>query len=153
MKTTRILFALIFFAALAMGCDRATAPAPTAQQSDEAAVKAAIQSYLASRGTLNLEAMEVDFKQVKVTGDRAEAQVEFRAKAGAGGMQMVYALERQGGVWTVKGSQSPGMQTGHPPVGGAAAPQPGELPPSHPPITPQPQQQQPPPAKPKKQSW
>jgi hypothetical protein len=149
MKTTRILFALIFFAALTMGCDRATAPAPTAQQSNEAAIKTAIQSYLASRGTLNLEAMEMDVKQVNITGDRAEAQVEFRAKAGGGVMQMVYALERQGGVWTVKGSQSPGMQTGHPPVGGTAAPQPGELPPSHPPITSQPAK--PAPAKPKKQ--
>ena len=145
MKTTRIIFALIFFASLAMGCDRGTAPAPTAQQSNEAAVKTAIQSYLASRGTLNLEAMDVDIKEVKVTGDRAEAQVEFRAKSGGGGMQMAYALERLNGVWTVKQSQSPMGESSHPPIGGAAAPKPGELPPSHPPITPQPT-----PAKPKK---
>lgn len=149
MRKTRILFALIFFAALAMGCDRATAPAPTAQQSNEAAVKAAIQSYLASRGTLNLEAMDVNFKDVKITGDRAEAQVEFRAKAGGGGMQMTYALDRLNGVWTVKQSQSPMGESAHPPIGGAAAPQPSVLPPSHPPITTQPPQ--PAPAKPKKQ--
>ena len=143
MKTTRIFIALILFSALVVGCDRGTAPAPTAQQTDEAAVKAAIQSYLASRGTLNLEAMEVEYKDIKVTGDHADAQVEFRAKSGGGGMQIAYSLDRLNGVWKVKQSQSPSGESAHPPVGGAATPPSEVLPPSHPPITTQP-------AKPKK---
>ena len=149
MKTTRILFALILCAALATACNRGTTPANTAatpQQSNEAAIKAALEKYLASRGTLNLEAMQMDVKQVNITGDRAEAQVEFRAKASGGAMQMAYSLERVAGVWTVKTTQTPGMQTAHPPIGETAAPKAGELPASHPPIT-----TQSPPAKPKKE--
>ena len=136
MKTTRIFLALILCVGLLAGCSRGTAPAGTASkpQSDEEAIKLALRNYLASRGTLNLDAMEMDVKKVDITGDKAEAQVEFRAKGGEGAMQMTYALERQAGVWTVKTSQTPGMQTAHPAIGEAAAPKSGELPASHPPI-------------------
>jgi hypothetical protein len=135
MNTKRILFALIACALLAAGCSRGTAPSAPQEDPNRAAIRAALEKYLASRGTLDLAAMEMDIKQISFTGDRAEAQVEFRAKGGSGAMQMAYTLERQGGVWTVKESRSPGMQTVHPPVGEPAVPKAGELPASHPPIT------------------
>jgi hypothetical protein len=136
MKTTKILFALFLCVALVAGCSRGTAPAGTAAkpQTDEDAIKLALRNYLASRGTLNLDAMEMDVKKVDITGDTAQAQVEFRTKTGEGAMQMTYSLERQAGVWAVKTSQTPGMQTAHPPIGEAAAPKSGDLPASHPPI-------------------
>lgn len=137
----RTLFALLTLLALvAAGCSRGTSPAtsgaPASQEDPErAAIRAALTKYLNERGTLNMDAMEMDIKDVKFTGDRADVQVQFRAKGVEGaGMDMGYVLEREAGAWVVKTSASPGMQT-HPPVGGAAGAS-GELPPSHPPLTP-----------------
>ena len=116
---------------LAAGCKKDQA------SRDQQAIRAAMQKYLAERGTLNLDAMEMDVKQATVTGDTAEAQVEFRAKQGGAGMQMSYKLQRQGDHWVVTGSQATGMGMAHPPLGQAtpSTPPSGQLPAGHPPIT------------------
>ena len=137
----RFLYAFLrLITLLAAGCSRGTAPATSgaaANQEDpeRAAIRAALTKHLNERGTLNMAAMDMDIKDVKFTGDRADVQVQFRAKGTEGAaMDMAYVLEREAGAWVVKTSASPGMQT-HPPVGGAAGAS-GELPASHPPVTP-----------------
>lgn len=135
-----VSFAILILMAIA-GCGRSVAPAPGG---DEAALRAALEKYLAERTGLNLPAMDIVFEDVKVEGDTAHAQVEFRTKDGQGAMQMGYAFERKDGVWSVKGAEASGISTGHP-VPGAAAPTPdsGQLPAGHPPIA-QPEKSQPP---------
>lgn len=135
----RTFFAFLTLIALTLaGCSRGTAPPASASQEDpeRAAVRAALTKYLSERGTLNMDAMQMDIKDVKFTGDRADVQVQFRVKdAQDAGMDMDYVLQREAGVWVVKTSASPGMQT-HPPVGGTTGGASGELPASHPPLTP-----------------
>ena len=89
---------------------------------DRQAVRAALQKHLAERGNLNMAAMDMDVKQVTVSGNRADAQVEFRAKQGGPSMQMAYALERQGDAWVVRGGRPLGGEMSHPPTDGATPP-------------------------------
>ncbi len=115
------------------GCQREQ-PAPTAGQSapaalapdvssaENAAVEAAVRGYLASRPGLNLEAMNVEFKDIKIAGDAAEADVLFRSRTGEGEMTMHYRLLRQGSQWVVQRDPAPSGS--------------GPLPPGHPPTTP-----------------
>lgn len=138
----RVLVPLAILLAIAVGgCGRSQAPAPGG---DEAALRAALEKYLSERTGLNLPAMDIVFEDVKVEGDTAHARVEFRTKDGQGAMQMGYAFERKGGVWSVKGAEASGMSTGHPVPGGAPAAGSGQLPAGHPPVT---QPDTPPPAK------
>ena len=41
--------------------------------SDNQAIRAAVQQHLAQRGTLNMSAMDMEVKQVSVQGDQATA--------------------------------------------------------------------------------
>lgn len=78
------------------------------QENDNEAIRAGILQHLASIGTLNMSAMEMDMRSVAVTGNQAHAEVEFRAKnsgSPGGGMQVVYDLEKRGGAWVVLKSQ------------------------------------------------
>jgi hypothetical protein len=136
----RLFVSLAILVAIAIaGCGRSQAPAPGG---DEVALRAALENYLSERTGLNLPAMDIVFEDVKVEGDTAHAQVEFRTKDGQGAMQMGYAFERKDGVWTVKGAEASGMSTGHPVPGAAPAPDSGQLPAGHPPIA-QPEKAQP----------
>jgi outer membrane lipoprotein-sorting protein len=71
---------LLAGAALALvcagGCNKTATTNP-----DENAIRAALQSYLASRPGLNISAMDTNVKQVSVTGNTAQARVEFKAEA------------------------------------------------------------------------
>ena len=67
------------------------------QASDNDAIRAGIQQHLASVGTLNLGAMDMDIRSVTVNGNQAHAEVEFRPKTGGApgaGMQVAYNLTR-----------------------------------------------------------
>src|ERR1700730_822491 len=88
---------MIFLLAAAAGCKK--------QANNQDAIRASIEKHLNGRADLNLSAMERDVKQISVNGDHATAQVEFRLKQGDARMQVEYALERQGGEWTVMNSQ------------------------------------------------
>lgn len=127
----RLLFGWVaLLLAFTAGCGKAT---PV--NADEQAIRAALQKYLAGRGTLNISAMDMDVKQVNVTGNTAQARVEFKAKGSGAGMEMTYNFERQGDTWVVKSSQNTGGLT-HPPTDPGAMPPPsGELPAGHPPVT------------------
>lgn len=84
--------------------------------------------------------MDMNVKQVNVTGNTAQARVEFKAKGSGAGMEMTYNLERQADGWVVKSSQNTGGLT-HPPVDagsmppGSAPTGSGDLPAGHPQIT------------------
>lgn len=113
------------------GCNKNPATNP-----DETAIRAALQKYLASRPGLKVSAMDTNVKQVTVTGNTAQARVEFKARGSGAGMEMTYNLERQNGAWVVKTSQNTGGLT-HPPIDQGAPPagDPDALPLNHPQVT------------------
>lgn len=82
--------------------------------SDQDAIRASVAQHLKSNGTLNMAAMDMDFTQVAINGDSAQAQVVFRLKQGGATMQVAYNLKRQDGAWTVLKSQPAGGQFEHP---------------------------------------
>lgn len=89
------------------------------------AVKAAIDEHLAKRrGQLALGNMNVEVREVKFQGDRAEADVVFTTQAGAS-MGMHYTLRREADRWVVERGASPdmGMPSGHPSMTEPAHPQ------------------------------
>jgi hypothetical protein len=53
---------------------------------------------------------------VTITGDEAQAQVEFRLKQGGGGMQVAYTLQRVQGSWVVGHGRPSGGEISHPPM-------------------------------------
>lgn len=92
------------------------------QASDNDAIRAGIQQHLASVGTLNLGAMDMDIRSISVNGNQAHAEVEFRPKTGGApgaGMQVAYNLEKRDGAWVVLKTQ---------PLGGIQHPDPGQNP-------------------------
>ena len=102
--------------------------------SQEAAVRAAVEAYLQKRNDLALNKMEMQIKDVKVNGDKADAQVRFSSKENAQlAVTIQYSLNRAGDHWEVASStpvggdshQSTGMpmEGGANPHGGAAPPQ------------------------------
>jgi hypothetical protein len=130
MRKLAWLVCIVLLFGFAAGCRKAE---PVS--ADDQAIRAALQKYLAERGTLNISAMDMDMKQVNVTGNTATARVEFRAKGSGAGMEMTYNFERKGDTWAVKSSQNTGGLT-HPPIDQSATPaSPGELPSGHPPVT------------------
>jgi hypothetical protein len=120
---------LILLLDFASGCKK--------QANDQDAIRASIEKHLNGRADLNLSAMDREVKQISVTGDHATAEVEFRLKQGDASMQVEYALERQGGEWTVTNSQ-PGGQNSRPAMMPPHSTAPGSgastMPPGHPPV-------------------
>ena len=60
--------------------------------------------------------MDREYKQISVTGDQAQADVEFKVKQGGATMEMTYLLERHAGDWVVLKSHPAGGQFEHPPM-------------------------------------
>jgi len=90
------------------------------QASDNDAIRAGIQQHLASVGTLNLGAMDMDIRSISVNGNQAHAEVEFRPKTGGppgAGMQVAYNLEKRDGAWVVLKTQPLGGMIQHPDPG------------------------------------
>jgi hypothetical protein len=128
-------------------------------------IRAGIMKHLSSLNTLNLNAMDMSITNVNIQGDQATAIVEFRPKNGApsgAGMQVSYALQKQGGEWVVVKNAAIGGTINHPPPGSnphmltnqqgsggnptampdllhpGASNSNGALPPGHPPVNPHP---------------
>jgi hypothetical protein len=111
------------------------------------AIRDGVVKHIAGMNGLNVNNMSIVVTQATVNGDKAEANVEIRAKnaePGAPPMQLVYQMQKQGEEWVVvKGQPTGGMQhpapgemppgggglpPGHPATGGAS----GQMPPNHP---------------------
>ena len=89
-------------------------------KADDEAVQAAVRQRLASLGTLNVQAMDLDFTRVTVQDNRATAEVSFRPKASASSgaaMQVTYQLEKKEGVWGVMKTSAAGGAFEHPDPG------------------------------------
>ena len=130
----------ILISAFLIGCG-----ASSDSQSTEA-VRKSIVDYLAKRGDLNMEQMNVEVASVSFREDEADVTVSIQLKGGTPdqGMRMSYTLERQNGDWVVKDKRGQGgtenphggaapsgpLPSGHPP-----APT-GEIPSGHPPVNP-----------------
>lgn len=154
MKRAMLVFGLFVLVLSASACNK--------QQNENDAIRAAIMQHLGGLKSLNLSAMEMDLRNVAISGNQAHAEAEFRPKTGAppgAEMQVSYNLEKRDGAWVVLKSQPAGGMIQHPDPGqnphnnpgvhpgslpnfsdvlnpgGAASP--GSLPPGHPPINPQ----------------
>jgi hypothetical protein len=97
------------------------------------AVRGAIVDYLNARPdkmgqTVNVEISTLTFSS---GGNEAHATVKFTPKAGGPGMDMAYALDRNGSKWVVRAHTEGGAN----PHGAAKLP---ALPPNHPPVDKQP---------------
>jgi hypothetical protein len=167
-----IIFAVL--AAVLAGCQQrsnSVSGAPVVASADAGpndAIRTAIQAHLSHNGNLSLKSFDTEVKQVKLEGDRAEAQVEFHVKNGPGTMRLTYALLKRDGAWSVIESTPGGSNFSHPALdktqppaaggtmggdsavfraldnfhGGAATP-PQNLPPGHPAVVASPKDKQP----------
>lgn len=116
-----IRFAAVFLGMLAAvwvlgGCKQ--------QASTNDAIRAGILQHLRAVGTLNIGAMEMDFRSVSINGKQAHAEVEFRPKTGApagAGMLVSYDLEKQDQGWVVLQSKTGGGMIQHPAPGQSMA--------------------------------
>jgi hypothetical protein len=119
----KIGFMFCSFALLALiaGCKQ--------KQNDDEAIRAAVRQHLTALGSLNLQAMDMDFTKIAVQNNQASADVSFRPKTGApagAAMQVSYNLEKQDGAWRIIKKSAPGGMIEHPnpnvnPHGQAAA--------------------------------
>jgi hypothetical protein len=96
------------------------------------AIRDGVVKHIATMQGLNVNNMTIVVTKATVTGDKAEASVDIRAKnsdPSAPAMQLVYQMQKQGEEWVVvKGQPAGGMQ--HP--GPGEMPPQGTLPPGHP---------------------
>ncbi len=147
MNNHRVFLSALILVLASVACSRNTSQAPAAAGDDRPAIEAALTKYLNERGTINISAMDVKIEDLKIAGDRADAQVLFRTKQGEGEMRMAYVLTRQNNIWTVQAP--PRSETGMPHEGVAMPQGQGQtaLPSGHPPVTTPAQPQSTPPAK------
>ncbi|MGH9704074.1 MAG: hypothetical protein ACRD4K_11935 [Candidatus Acidiferrales bacterium] len=110
------LVAVFAFIVSASGCRKNAADKVAGNAGDQDAIRASIEKHLTTLGSINVAAMDRDYKQISVTGDQAQADVEFKLKQGGATMEMTYQLERHAGDWVVLKSHPAGGQFEHPPM-------------------------------------
>ena len=96
------------------------------------AIRDGVIKHISGMSGLNVNNMTITVTSATVNGDKAQADVDIRAKNGdpsIPAMQLSYELQKQGSEWVVlKGQSTGGMQH---PAPGQMPPQ-GTLPPGHP---------------------
>lgn len=104
-----------------------------AKTDEKVAIRDGVIKHIAGMNGLNVNNMTITVTKVTLHGDKAQADVDIRAKSGdptAPAMQLTYELQKQGNEWVVlKGQATGGMQ--HPTAGEMPPPE-GNLPPGHP---------------------
>ena len=128
MRKTAIWLGVIVLALplVSVGCRREAA--------SNAAIQRAIEEHLSQRSDLERAKMVMEMKQVKVEGDRAEAEVTFRTTSDPQAqMTFHYQLHKEGGKWAVETGKPSAADSPHP---GSANPSDGgmDLPEGHPPV-------------------
>ena len=116
-----VILLTAFFAAC--GCQKQQ------QQTAADGVREGVRQHLSSLKTLDLSAMNINFTNISVNGDAAQAQVEFSPKTGApsgAGMRVSYSLEKRDGQWVVVKKNSLGGEIEHPAPGANPHVQPGQ---------------------------
>lgn len=105
-------FAVMTLMLVIAGCHKA--------QTQDDAIRAAVQQHLVALKTLNLQAMDMQFNKVTIDRGQADADVTFRPKAGATAgaeMQISYHLEKRDGNWSVVKTGAAGGAINHPAPG------------------------------------
>jgi hypothetical protein len=120
----REFFVVILLAGIiaAAGCQKQ-------QKTASDSIREGIRQHLSSLNTLNLSAMDMNITDVAVTGDTAQAQVEYVPKTGAppgAAMRVSYSLEKRDGQWVVVKTNSLGGAIDHPAAGANPHVQPGQ---------------------------
>jgi hypothetical protein len=109
----RIILAMLFAGSAALtACQKQVSP--------NDAIREGIRQHLASLKTINLSAMDMNLTEVAITGDSAQAQVEYLPKSGAPpgvGMRVSYALEKRDQQWVVVKTNAAGGAIEHPDPG------------------------------------
>lgn len=111
-RSLKLLVAVAISLCCFSGCQK--------KQADDDAIRAAVKQHLVSLGTLNLQAMDMDFNKVTIQDNQATAAVSFRPKTGApagAAMQVAYRLERREGNWSVVKTAAAGGVIEHPAPG------------------------------------
>ena len=113
------------------------------EANSNAAIQSAIEQYLTSRPGIDAGRMILEVQQIRVEGERAQAEVVFRSRDNPEAqMAYHYELRREGGEWKIErgspaaaGSPHPGAAPeGSPPPEGAGPPSGESLPQGHPPV-------------------
>ncbi len=111
-----LLAAGVGLALVLSGCSRST--------QSNAAIQAAIERHLQSQKNLALNNMTMEVQNVKYTGDKADADVQFQSKQSPStAVGVHYILQRSGDDWEVISSAPTTGGTGGSPhgVGGGGA--------------------------------
>ena len=113
----RAFFAALLsgFLLLAGGCKSKT--------ENKDAIRDGVVKHIAEMKGLNVNNMTITVTKATINGDKAQADVDIRAKnsdPGAPAMQLTYDMQKQGDEWVVLKVQ---------PTGGMQHPAPGEMPP------------------------
>lgn len=102
------------------------------QADTKEAIRQGVVKHIAGMNGLNVNNMTITVTKATIDGDRAQANVDIRAKNGDPNtppMQLSYELQKQDDEWVVlRGQPTGGMQ--HP--GPGEMPPQGSLPPGHP---------------------
>jgi len=104
-----LVFCLLALGGSLAGCKQ--------KQNDDEAIRDAVRQHLTALGTLNLQAMDMDFTKIAVQNNQASVDVSFRPKTGApagAAMQISYELEKQDGAWKVMKKSASGGMIEHP---------------------------------------
>jgi|HubBroStandDraft_4_1064222.scaffolds.fasta_scaffold01540_6 hypothetical protein len=109
----KITLAILFLGSAALtGCQKQVSP--------NDAIREGIRQHLASLKTINLSAMDMNLTKVAITGDSAQAQVEYLPKTGAppgAGMRVSYSMEKHDQQWVVVKTNAAGGAIEHPDPG------------------------------------
>ncbi|MBI4465389.1 MAG: hypothetical protein HY647_11850 [Acidobacteria bacterium] len=96
------------------------------------AIQRAIEDHLASRPGLAADQMVLEMQDVRVEGDKAEAEVIFRTTTTPPAqMTFHYELRKEGSGWKVESGRPSATESPHPPSG-EAPPTETPLPEGHP---------------------
>ena len=104
----------------------------------DAAIQKAIRDHLTERSDLDMSKMTLEMHEVKISGDKATAEVVFRTTTDPPAqMNYHYDLHRESGIWKVDTGRPSASGSQHPQMGdgeSAGEPGAGELPAGHPPV-------------------
>ena len=127
MSGTRPAVWMIVLGCMLAGC------AGQRDANSNATIQRAIEQHLSSRAGLDASKMLIEVQQVKISGERAQAEVIFHSRDDPQArMAFSYELRREGGEWKVENGRPSAAASPHP-DGGSGAEEGSTLPPGHPP--------------------
>lgn len=103
------------------------------EANSNAAIQRAIEQHLSSRAGIDSSKLLIEVQQVKIQGERAQAEVIFHSRDDPQArMAFSYELRREGSEWKVENGRPSAAGSPHP-DGGSAEEEGSTLPPGHPP--------------------